>query len=225
MRIPRAPHSWSVTTKRAIELQRELAKRVVRTGGPKRIRLVAGLDIAFSKDGEQAIAGAVIWDFHEREVVEECVATRAVAFPYVPGLLSFREAPALIACLRKVRSKVDLLMLDGQGIAHPRRMGLAAHVGLIADISSMGCAKSLLVGEYEMPDECRGAVSPLTHAGETIGSVLRTRDRVKPVFISVGHKLSLERAIKAALICGEGYRLPEPTRLADRLVAKVKRSS
>lgn len=186
---------------------------------------MAGLDCAFSRDGEQCIAGAVVWDVAAREVVEERVARRPLRFPYVPGLLSFREAPALLAVLRKLRSEPDALLFDGHGYAHPRRFGIACHVGLIADRASAGCAKSRLVGEHAEPGPNRGASRPLLHQGERIGSVLRTREGSRPVYASVGHRMDLAGAERLVLACGAGYRLPEPTRLADRLVARAKRES
>ena len=184
---------------------------------------MAGLDCAFSADGERCIAGAVVWDVDSASVVEERVATRPLRFPYVPGLLSFREAPALLAVLRRLRTEPDALLFDGHGFAHPRRFGIACHVGLIVDRPSAGCAKSRLVGEHQEPAAKRGSRRPLVHRGDTIGSVLRTREGTKPVYASVGHRIDLATAERLILDCGAGYRLPEPTRLADRLVARAKR--
>lgn len=183
---------------------------------------MAGLDCAFSRDGEQCIAGVVVWDVAAARVVEERIATRPLRFPYVPGLLSFREAPALLAVLRKLRSEPDALLFDGHGYAHPRRFGIACHVGLVADRPSAGCAKSRLVGEHGEPGPARGASRPLFDRGERIGSVLRTREGSRPVYASVGHRMDLATAERLVLACGAGYRLPEPTRLADRLVARAK---
>ncbi len=172
----------------------------------------------------ECIAGVVVWDVRTRQVVEQHVAYRPTRFPYVPGLLSFREAPALVAVLRKLRCEVDAFMFDGQGLAHPRRFGLACHVGLLIDRPSLGCAKSLLVGVCETPQPTRGSTAPLEHRGERIGMVVRTRDGVKPVYVSVGHRLSLPAAVEITLACCDGYRLPEPVRLADQLVAREKKS-
>ncbi len=184
--------------------------------------------MAFSLDGQTCIAGAVVWDRETATVCARHVARRPVTFPYVPGLLSFREAPAVLAALRKIRCPVDALICDGQGWAHPRRLGLAAHVGLIADIPTVGCAKSRLIGAYDEPPSRRGAWTPLRddRAGrdnEIIGAVVRSRAGVKPLFVSVGHRLRLDQAVALILDCAVQYRLPEPTRLADRLVAAEKR--
>jgi deoxyribonuclease V len=187
------------------------------------VRLVAGLDAAFTRDGKRCIGGVVLWDVESREVVEEHVATRPLRFPYVPGLLSFREAPALLAALRKLRRTPDALMCDGHGLAHPRRFGIACHVGVLVDRPAVGCGKSRLVGEHREPALRRGSRTRLTHRGETIGSVLRTREGVKPIYVSIGHRIDQATAERLTLACAIGYRLPEPTRLADRLVARAKR--
>lgn len=191
---------------------------------PRRpIRFVAGLDSAFSSDGKRCIAAAVLWDRRQRVVVEQHIAVRRVRFPYVPGLLSFREAPALLAALRKLRRTPDALMCDGHGFAHPRRFGIACHIGLICKLPTIGCAKSVLVGAEGLLGQARGSRSALTDNGEFIGSVLRTRDGVKPVYVSVGHRVDLRTAERIVLDCAVAYRFPEPTRRADRLVAAAKR--
>ena len=214
------PHSWSVTPKQAAGIQTRLADRVVRSGRLFEPRLVAGTDLAFSKDKTACVAGVVVWDLLAREVVEQHVVRQPTRFPYVPGLLSFREAPALVAVLRKLRNEPDVFMFDGQGFAHPRRFGLACHVGVLLDRPSVGCAKSRLIGSYREPGLRRGSYSLLHDGVDTVGAVLRTRDHIKPLFISVGHRLSLDEAVHITLACGHGYRLPEPTRRADRLVAR-----
>ena len=216
-------HSWSVSPRRAVAIQRELAGRVRRSGRPREVRLLAGVDLAFAPESGDCIAGVVVWDVRAGEVVEEHVLRRPVRFPYVPGLLSFREAPAILSVLRKLRCEPDVFLFDGQGWAHPRRFGLACHVGLTIDRPSLGCAKSLLVGACTTPDAQRGAVTPIEHQGERIGLAVRTRDRVRPVYVSVGHRLSLDAAVEIVLLGGNGFRLPEPTRLADKLVAHAKR--
>jgi deoxyribonuclease V len=223
MKVPRPPHRWSVTPRQAIEIQRRLAPRVRRTPLTRPVRLVAGLDMAFSPDGGQCIAGVVLWDLQDRTVVEEHVITRPVRFPYVPGLLSFREAPAVIAALRKLRHGPDCLMCDGHGLAHPRRFGIASHVGVLVDVPTIGCAKSRLTGEHREPAVRRGSSVTLRDGGEPIGTVLRTRDGVKPVYVSIGHRIDLPGAERVVLACAVGYRIPEPTRLADQLVARAKR--
>lgn len=222
MRIPKGLHSWSVTPRRAVHIQRELGGLVIRRGAVRFPRLMAGVDLAFSNAGEECIAGAVVWDSAVGEVIEQRVVRRAVRFPYVPGLLSFREAPAILAVLRKLRCAPDVFLFDGQGYAHPRRFGLACHVGLLIDRPSIGCAKSVLLGYFDMPEPQRGATSPMMHDGERIGMAVRTRDRVKPIYVSVGHRLSLGAAVRITLRASVGFRLPEPTRLADKLVAEEK---
>jgi deoxyribonuclease V len=215
-------HSWNVVPTAAVTIQRELAGRVICTGRLADPRLVAGADLAFSQDGQRSVAGVVVWDVRRACVVEERLAWEDVRFPYVPGMLSFREAPSLIAAIGKLRSKPDAFIFDGQGLAHPRRFGLACHVGLWIDRPSLGCAKSLLVGEYAEPASDRGSMSRLMHGEECVGMVVRTRDRVKPVYVSVGHRLSLETAVDIVLRSCEGFRVPEPTRLADKLVAGAR---
>jgi deoxyribonuclease V len=169
------------------------------------------------------IAAAVVWDVKRQRVVEQHVVRKPLTFPYVPGLLSFREAPAIVAALRKLQSEPDVFLFDGQGYAHPRRFGLACHVGLWIDRPSIGCAKSVLVGVCDEPGRSRGSRSPLDDDGECIGVALRTRDGIKPVYVSVGHDLSLDSATRVVLACCTKYRLPEPTRRADKLVAEGKR--
>ncbi len=222
MKLPKLLHRWTVSPKRAISLQRELAVRVVRRGSLDRVRLVAGADMAFTSDLNRCVAGVVVWDIERGAPVEQQIAVRPLKFPYVPGLLSFREAPAVLAAIRKLRLEPDAFMFDGHGLAHPRRFGLACHVGVLIDRPSVGCAKSRLLGQHEEPVPHRGATSPLADGRERIGTVLRTRDRVKCVYVSVGHRTTLESAVRLVLRCGGGFRLPEPTRLADRLVARAR---
>ena len=219
LKILRSIHSWSVTPKQAINIQKNLASRVVRTGRLRKVTLVAGADLAFSPDKSCCMAGVVIWDMRTDEVIEQHVVRRQTRFPYVPGLLSFREAPALLSALRKIRHEPDVFLFDGQGYAHPRRFGLACHVGLWIDRPSIGCAKSLLIGDGKAPGRSKGSMSPLMHQGERIGMALRTRDGIKPLYVSVGHRLSLETSVEIALCCCTKYRLPQPTRLADQLVS------
>ncbi len=223
MRIPRAPHSWSLTPRAAIALQKELASRVQVVKPPGELRFIAGLDAAFSADGQRCLAAVVLWDVRACCVVEQHTAAGKLTFPYIPGLLSFREAPALLAVLRKLKRAPDALMCDGQGIAHPRRLGIASHVGIICDLPTIGCAKSRLCGEHTEPSQTRGSSVPLMDGTDQIGEVLRTQDGVKPLYVSVGHRCDLAGARQLVLACAVRYRLPEPTRLADRLVAAAKR--
>lgn len=224
MKIPPIPHRFTLSPSEAVQLQRELAARVRVSPLRRTPRLVAGLDAAFTRDGHSCIGGVVLWDVAAREVVEERVATRRLTFPYVPGLLSFRETPVLLAALRKLRGIPDALLCDAHGVAHPRRFGLACHVGVLVEIPTVGCAKSRLVGSHREPGARRGARAPLLDGEEVIGTVLRTRDGVKPVYVSVGHRIDLESAERLVLDCAARHRLPEPTHLADRLVAREKRA-
>lgn len=223
-------HSWNLSYQQARDLQEELACKVVHTPLKGMPGTVAGIDCAFSKDGERILAAAVVLKFDSLEVVETADATRKVTFPYIPGLLSFREAPVCLAAVEKLTKQPDVFIIDGQGIAHPRRLGLAAHLGLFFNKPTIGCAKSRLIGQFEEPPLQKGAYTLLTDTSpaeqrrksRTIGAVLRTRTNVKPVFVSVGHKCVLEDAIRITLACTTKYRLPEPTRLAHQLVGKLK---
>jgi len=215
-------HSWNLSLSQAKDLQKNLASKVQLTPLNGRAELVAGLDCAFSKNGQRIIATVVVLRLPRFDIVETKTAVRKVPIPYIPGLLSFREAPACIAAVKKLRSIPDVFIIDGQGIAHPRRLGLAAHLGLFFEKPTIGCAKSRLIGEFEPLQREKGSYSSLRYKGETIGVVLRTRTNVKPVFVSVGNKCLLKDAIKIVLNCTTKYRLPEPTRVAHRLVSKAK---
>jgi deoxyribonuclease V len=209
-------HSWQVTPKQAIEIQNKLAGEVLKTGTIRAPRHIAGVDISvnrFSKTGTGAI---VVLTYPELQIAEIQVVTDRIAFPYVPGLLSFREAPLLLAAFEKLKLKPDIIMVDGQGIAHPRRCGIASHLGLLLGIPTIGCAKSRLCGEHDVPDTKAGSYAELKDSGEVIGAVVRTRDNVKPLYISIGHMIDLTSAIKWVIACCRGYRLPEPTRLAHQ---------
>jgi len=222
MVLPRALHTWSLTPRRAVALQRNLAERVIRSGSVTPLRLVAGADLAFSTDGAECIAAVVVWNVDRRIVIEQQVVHKPVCFPYVPGLLTFREAPALLAAIRRLRSEPDAFMFDGHGYAHPRRIGLASHLGLCLDRPSLGCAKTILVGQCPAPGLRRGSTSPLVDHDERIGLAVRTQDGIKPVYVSVGHRLSLSTAARITLACCDRCRLPEPTRLADKLVRRMR---
>lgn len=215
-------HSWELMPAEAIALQKQLAPRVIRAGDPGNVRLVAAADIAFPErsrgwQGGLARAAVVLMSYPELALVEQHVIEAPVAFPYVPGLLSFREIPALALAFERLSSTPDLLLVDGQGIAHPRRFGLAAHLGLLAGIPTIGCAKSRLCGEAADPGPKRGSVSDLIDGGGRIGLVVRTKGCVKPLYVSVGHLISLECAAEWVLRLAPTHRLPEPIRLADRL--------
>jgi deoxyribonuclease V len=222
-------HDWDLSYAQARELQTTLAGKVEFTPVRKNPEVIAGLDCAFSKDGRKILAVVVVLRSPEFDVVETVSAIRDVSFPYIPGLLSFREAPVCLDAVEKLQTPPDMFIIDGQGIAHPRRLGLAAHLGLFFDKPTIGCAKSRLTGAYEEPPPDKGAYSLLRDEkskdetrAETIGAVVRTRTNVKPVFISVGHKCLLEDAVRITLACAVKYRLPEPTRLAHQFVSKLK---
>lgn len=212
-------HPWDVTPKEAIDIQRRLASRVVREGEPRDVRRVAGADISLDRARGRGAGAVVVLSYPELELVEVAVEEAPVTFPYVPGLLSFREVPVLAAALERVAGPIDLLIVDGQGLAHPRRFGLACHLGLLLDVPAIGCAKSRLLGEHATPDEEAGSRTDLTDSGEVIGGVLRTRTSVKPVFVSLGHRIGRAQAEAWVLRCCRGYRLPEPTRLAHQAAA------
>jgi len=201
-----------VTPREAAELQLRLRGRVIRAGSV-RPRLVAGVDVSVKGD----VARAAVVILRDLEPVEEVAVERRVGFPYVPGLLSFRELPPLLAAWKRVKTVPDVLIVDGQGYAHPRRFGLACHLGVLLDLPAIGCAKSRLIGEHEDPPPGRGAWTPLVDGGEVIGAALRTRHGRNVVYVSIGHRVTLAAAIRVVLACAPRYRLPEPQRLADQL--------
>jgi deoxyribonuclease V len=215
-------HKWDLTYGEARELQRRLASRVRFTRIQREPRIVAGLDCAFSKDERTIFAVAVVISLPDFEVIETAAAVRKVEFPYIPGLLSFREAPACIEAIEKLKATPDVFIIDGQGFAHPKRFGIASHIGVLVNKPTIGCAKSRLTGSFDEPGRRKGSFSPLVDGDEIIGAVLRTRNDVKPVFVSVGHKCTLQDAIRIVLKCTTRYRLPEPSRLAHQLVSRIK---
>lgn len=217
-------HNWDLSYSQARDLQLQLAEKIRFIGMKKYPKLIAGLDCAFSKDGQKIVAAAVVLKFPDFEIVETVFASAKLTFPYVPGLLSFREGPVCIAAAEKLKTTPDLFIIDGQGIAHPRRLGLASHLGLFFNKPTIGCAKSRLTGTYKEPAVQKGKYTLLKHKNQTIGAVLRTRSNVKPVFVSLGNKCLLNDAIKWTLCCAVKYRLPEPTRLAHQLVSKLRQT-
>jgi len=208
-------HNWQVTTTEAIAIQTELAEQVSRTGDVHP-RLIAGVDVSVNRWAKTGTGAVVVLSYPELEIVAVEVVTDRIGFPYVPGLLSFREAPLILAASEKLTVTPDLFIVDGQGLAHPRRIGLASHLGLFLDTPTIGCAKSRLSGIHVVPDDQAGSFTELTDKDEIIGAVLRTRTRIKPVYVSIGHRISLQSAINWVLACCGGYRLPEPTRLAHQ---------
>lgn len=213
-------HAWNLSPARARELQETLSKKVISKDRLGTVRFVAGLDASFDKKNGFTYGAAVVLRFPELTLHESASCRRKTSFPYIPGLLSFREGPALLGALKKLKQTPDLLLCDGQGIAHPRRLGIAAHLGVLTGIPSIGAAKSRLIGEHRSPGIKKGAWAPLVHKGERIGAVLRTRDRVNPLFVSIGHKVALTTAIDWVLRCTPRFRLPETTRWAHRLATE-----
>lgn len=206
---------WDLTPAEAIALQKRLSSFVTRESKVKRVATVAGIDTGYNQG--TSCAAVVELEYPSLKPIASAVAERPVRFPYIPGLLSFREGPVIIEAFEKLNTLPDLLIFDGQGIAHPRRFGIACHIGLMLDIPSIGCAKTKLLGEFDEPSPQRGRFTYLIDRGETIGAVVRTRSNVKPVFVSIGHKVNLEDSIQFVLGCCRGYRLPETTRRADKL--------
>lgn len=216
-------HEWNLSPQQAIELQKQLAYEVIaedRLAEP--IKTVAGIDLGYDAKNDTSRAVVVVLKFPELELIEMSEAILPIQFPYVPGLLSFRETPVAIKALEKLKIAPDLILCDGQGLAHPRRFGIACHIGLLADVPTVGVAKSLLVGKFENLGEARGSTAPLIHRKEEIGAALRTKDKVQPVYVSIGHRISLNTAVEYVLQCAPKYRLPETTRLADKLASYRK---
>ncbi|MFP4052564.1 MAG: deoxyribonuclease V [Phycisphaerae bacterium] len=217
------PHDWDITPKAAVALQRELAGRVRQEPIAHEVRTVAGIDCAFADGGRRILTAAVLLDADTMEVLAASGTEEPCRFPYVSGLLSFREAPAILAAVDALPSRPDLVMCDGQGLAHPRGLGLASHVGLWLGVPTIGVAKSRLCGEHREPGTRRGCRTQLKLHGQVIGAVLRTRTGVRPLYVSVGHRVTLDEAVSWTLRCGRGVRLPEPTRQAHQHVAGMKR--
>lgn len=215
-------HEWNLSCKEAIEIQRRLASQVRFTAMKKKPNIIAGLDCAFGNGGKRIFAAAVVIDLSDFSIIETTTANRKVDFPYIPGLLSFRETPACIDAIEKLKNTPDCFIVDGQGIAHPRRLGIASHIGLLIDKPAIGCAKSRLIGTFDEPASKKGSFSPLMDSEEKTGAVLRTRTDVKPVYVSVGHKCTIDNAISIVLECTTKYRLPEPSRLVHQLVGQAK---
>lgn len=217
-------HDWDVSTAEAKHLQLELRERLIlrppRGFDPRR---VAGADLSFERGGDTGYAGIVTLDAHSLESVEEAAAATPLEFPYVPGLLSFRELPPLAAAWTRLKRRPDALIFDGHGTAHPRRMGLACHGGLLFDVPSVGCAKSVLVGKHRRLGEERGSTARLVHDGEVVGMAVRTRSGVRPVYVSPGHRMDLSTAVELVLRMAPKYREPETTRRSHRLANALRR--
>lgn len=226
----RSLHKWNLSYGEARQVQVELASRVEFVPLETELQIIAGLDCAFSRDGKRTFAAAVVLRVtgrgeagrFELEPVETVTAEQETRFPYIPGLLSFREAPVCLEAVAKLGRQPDLFLIDGQGVAHPRRLGLASHLGLFLDQPTVGCAKSRLIGTYQEPGDDRGAYSLLRDGDQTVGAVVGTRSRVKPIFVSVGHQGVLDDAIRITLACATRYRIPEPTRLAHQAISRFR---
>lgn len=214
-------HQWNLSEMEAVELQRELAKKVITEDGLDPIHHVAGVDVAYSKNNDTLIAAIVVLELDSLKIVESVVIEDTVQFPYIPGLFSFRELPPIIKAFEKIKTTPQLVVCDGQGLAHPRRFGLACHLGILYDIPTIGCGKTKLSGNFTEPDQHRGAQSPLIDNREIIGNVLRTQKNINPIFVSIGHRISLTTACQWILKLAPKYRLPETTRQADQLVKKT----
>ncbi len=217
-------HRWDIPPKKAVKLQRALAQLVIREDHVRKVKKIAGVDVSYMPDDDTLYAGAVVIDVEKWCIVEAAYDVQKTSFPYIPGLLSFREAPAILGALRKLKAVPDVVIVDGQGLAHPRRFGLASHLGVVLDRPTIGCGKSRLVGTYEEPGKKSGAMSNLMDGNEIIGKVLRTRDGVSPVYVSVGHKVTLPRACKIIMDNLSIYRLPEATRAAHAYVNHVRKN-
>ncbi|SEG62198.1 Endonuclease V [Thermomonospora echinospora] len=221
----RALHPWPATPGEAETIQDRLRPLLDLTGpGPAAPRTAAGLDVSYEEGTDRLAAAVVVLDMATLQPVEESVVIGTAAFPYVPGLFAFRELPTLIEALERLSVTPDLLVCDGHGLAHPRRFGLACHLGVLTGLPSMGVAKTHLLGSYDPPDRARGSAADLRHDGQVVGRVLRTQDDVRPVYVSVGHRIGLDTACRHALALSPHYRLPETTRHADRLGRRALRA-
>jgi len=212
-------HSWNVTPKQAISIQHKLRIKIKTFDDFDSLKKVGGVDVGFVKEKNLSCASLVIFSYPDMRIIDVINSSEPINFPYIPTFLAFREVPIVLSCFEKLENPPDILILDGQGYAHPRRMGLACHVGVLLDIPTIGCAKSRLIGEFNMPGEKKGSYSYLYDKGEIIGAVLRTRDNISPVFVSIGHRVSLNTAIELILDMSI-TRIPEPTKIADREVKK-----
>lgn len=216
-------HPWDVTPKEARKIQEALREKLELHDSFNEIKVIAGADVAFDKQKNESYGGVIAYSFPELKEIERKGVKKEITFPYIPGLLSFREAPVLLKAFASLKTEPDVILFDGQGLAHFRRMGIATHMGILLDKPTIGCAKSRLIGIFEEPDEDAGCYSPLMDDGQAVGVVLRTKRRVKPIFVSQGNKISLNACVDILLKCVDGYRIPKPTREADRYVARIKK--
>ena len=213
-------HTWDVNPQEAIAIQNALRSRILLDDDlPDPVNRIAGVDVGFEQAGQITRAAIAVLNYPQLALLESRIARRPTSFPYIPGLLSFREIPAILTALDPLEQKPQLLLVDGQGYAHPRRLGIASHLGLVTGIPAIGVGKTRLVGTHDPVPDSRGGWVPLVHQGETIGAVLRTRPGCKPLYISPGHKISLMTAVSWVMQCIGRYRLPETTRQAHRLAS------
>jgi deoxyribonuclease V len=215
---------WNITPRQAVGLQQAWRVRVETQDRYGPLQYVAGADLAFDPETDMAFAGVIVYRLPELEEVERRMARRKLRFPYVPGLLSFREGPVLLAAFARLRVSPNVILIDGHGVAHPRRFGIACHLGLLLDCPTIGCAKSILVGEAVEPGAQAGSVAPLVDKGETVGMALRTRGQVRPIYVTIGHRVSLGSAVRIVAQCVDGFRIPKPTREADHWVGELRRA-
>lgn len=215
-------HAWNLSPTEAVALQRELREQLIIQSLEKEIHIVAGTDLSYDKGSDQFYAGIVFLDYESMEVIAHSTVSSRAPFPYIPGLLSFREIPSLMEAWEQRPMNPDVVLCDGHGIAHPRRLGIATHFGLLTETPSVGCAKRKLVGEYEEPEKRRGEYTPIKDGDETIGYALCTKDGIKPVFVSPGHLIGMEQSREIVLHCARSYKLPEPTRQAHLLVNRLR---
>ncbi|MEQ8999626.1 MAG: deoxyribonuclease V [Coleofasciculus sp. B1-GNL1-01] len=212
-------HSWTLTVEEATAIQNQLSGEIITSDQLGEVKYVAGVDVGFEDNSAVSRAAVAVLSFPELQLIEQAIARRPTNFPYIPGFLSFREVPVVLDALSQIKITPDLILCDGQGIAHPRRFGLACHLGLLITVPTIGVAKSRLIGQHEeLPPE-KGNWQPLRHRGEVIGAVVRSRTGVKPLYVSPGHRISLPTAIDYVLRCTPKYRLPETTRWADKLAS------
>ena len=223
MKIARI-HPWNVSPAQAIRIQQTLRARLNAKAYRGPIKTVAGVDVSYDRGSPMVYAAVVVIRLSDRHILETVTAGTVTTFPYIPGLLSFRESPVVLRAFKRLRRRPDCLICDGQGIAHPRRFGLACHLGLVLNLPSIGCAKSLLVGTYREPASKRGSFKTLSDNEEHVGIILRTRDGIEPVYVSPGYRMSLQRAREIVLGAHGGYRIPEPTRQAHLLVNALRRN-
>lgn len=220
--IIKAHHMWTTNIEQAKAIQEQLRNKIIKKDDFNPIKLIGGIDVGFEENGHITRAAIAILTWPNLDVIEKIVSRGPTIFPYVPGFLSFREIPEILKALERLKNTPDLIMCDGQGIAHPRQMGIASHLGLITDIPSIGAAKSILVGKHEEVGQKKGDWRPLIYKNEIIGAALRTREKVKLMYVSLGHRISLETSIEVVMKCLSKYRLPEPTRWAHKLASQLK---